>query len=87
MEEKDYSKRFHLDFIERYRIIGVTKPIVAVMIPKPIARFIISVTIEVPQSAKNGHFFHMNKSITKTKLANIIKPYKPYTYHTQIAIG
>lgn len=78
-KKKNYSKRFHLDFIKKYKIIGPDNPKIAETIPNPIERFIINAITVLPQNAKKGHFFHINKNITKTTLANATKPYK---YHT-----
>lgn len=67
-------KRFHLDFIERYKTIIPKNPNSAEKISNPMARFIIKTIIETPQKAKNGHFFHINKNITKIKLTNASNP-------------
>ena len=48
---KNYSNKSHLDFIERYVIIGPANPKIAVTIPNPIARFIINAITALTQNA------------------------------------
>jgi len=48
------------------------------IIPDPTVRFKINHKGAIPQRAKNAHFFHMNKNIVNTTLANPIIPYMYY---------
>ena len=50
------------------------------IIPNPTIRFKMKAKAAIPQKAKNAHFFHMNKNIANTTLAN---PSNPYMYHIQ----
>ena len=52
----------------------------AEIIPNPTIRFKMKVKAAIPQKAKKDHFFHMNKNIVNTTLAN---PSNPYMYHIQ----
>ncbi len=52
----------------------------AVIIPNPTIRFKMKAKADIPQKAKNAHFFHMNKNTVNTTLAN---PSNPYIYHIQ----
>ncbi len=50
------------------------------IIPNPTIRFKMKAKAAIPQKARNAHFFHMNKNIVNTTLAN---PRNPYIYHIQ----